>query len=167
MVVKYNYGEIGPGVAMKIKEGDLTVSEISTPHGTQVGATFQYPAKKGDIVALAGDLLVEKLRSGVTGKPIGVIEDEPQFQGQPPSSNATDGNYPRRIAAVKLFGVAVREMKLAASNAAVTAGDYIKISSDGQRIDKSAEDPTDKIALKSASANSGAEIPVLIGYYYK
>jgi len=166
MVVKYNYGEIGPGVAMELKEGDLTVSEVNTPQGRQVGATFQYPAKKGDIMALAGDLLVEKLRSGVSGKPIGVLEDEPQFQGQPPSSNATYGNYPNRIAAVKLFGVAVREMELTSSNAAITAGDYIKVASDGQTIDKST-DPTDKIALKSASANSGAEIPVLVGYYYK
>ncbi len=164
MVEERNYGELGPSVTMQLKEGDMTISEISTARGLETGATFTSQIKKGDLVAIAGDMLVEKVTASTTPTIVGVVEDEPQFQGQEPTESATEGNYVRRIAAVRLFGAAVRTVELVSTNAAITPGDPIKNT--GQKFDK-ASSSTDKIALESASAKSGGKIAVLFGHYYK
>ena len=172
MARKYNIGEIGPKVAMELSEGTLTFAEVNTARGTEIGASFQTPSRKGDIVEIAGDMTVKKSPQSSTNPPLGVVVSEPQFQGKEPQGSLgetlIEGNYKPRIATIELFGKAVRTMKLVSSNAAVTAGDYLVFAGGNQKLNKatdSAVKSTSMIALQSAPASSGAEIPVLLGYY--
>lgn len=164
-MIEYNYGDIGPAVLMKAKEGNLTISSVSTPQGKLEGAVFAAPISKGDIVVLKGDMAVGRRLKNSSEKVIGVAVSEPEFVGKEPTSPANEGAYEPRRVSVQLYGKAVRMVKLPSNNAAVTAGDYLALDSNNDQMFVKSTDPTKIIALEGASQNSGAEIAALVGYY--
>jgi hypothetical protein len=163
------FGKSGPRVTFTANEGNMTITWIDTIAGMIPGPVFQSPLVKSDgitpgvYVKLSDDMEVQACAAGDTDC-IGKTVDRPQFKGQQPIASKTWGNYTPRIVTVELFGSAVEMVDLEAANTAVTFGNYIKPgATTAQKFDKSST-ATNKIALESAGASSGAKIAVLFGW---
>lgn len=145
-----------------VVEGNYTVQEgvIEGSGNTDVGY-FASPVHKGDFVKLTSNPW-EVAVAGNGDTIIGEVIDNPQFFGDRPQASATDGEYTRRKATIRLWGDYVKSLPLKADNTAVAVGNSIKYTGSG-KFDKNAN-ATDSIALESAKANSGDKIAVLLGY---
>ena len=145
-----------------VVEGNYTVQEgvIEGSGNTDVGY-FANPVHKGDFVKLTENAWeVEKAGNGDTI--IGEVIDNPVFYGDRPQASATDGEYTRRKATIRLWGDYIKSLPLKADNTAVAVGNSIKYTG-SNKFDKNSN-TTDSIALEPASANSGKKIAVLLGY---
>jgi len=145
-----------------VVEGNYTVQEsaIGTAGNEAVGY-FASPVHKGDFVKLTSNPW-EVAVAGNGDTIIGEVIDNPQWYGDRPQASATDGNYTRRKATIRLWGDYVRNITLKADNSAVAVGDSIKYTG-SNKFDKNSN-TTDSIALEPAQANKGTKIAVLLGY---
>ena len=182
MAKLYEFGRFGPQVPFIANEGNMTITMGDGIGGVMPVPTFANPCVQEDgltpgvYVKLTGNMEVTKCAAGDAAC-IGKTVDRPQWMaGQQPSANATWGNFTPRKVTVALFCNKVTMVNLEASNAAISAGDYIKRgASTAQRFDKSVTGqgvavPTSMIALQGASANTGAftlggQIAVMVGAY--
>lgn len=146
-----------------VVEGNYTVQEsvINGAGNTDVGY-FANPVHKGDFVALTSNAWEVK-KAGADDTIIGEVIDNPQFYGDRPQASATDGNYTRRKATVRLWGDYIKSLQLKSDNTAVAVGDCIKYTG-SNKFDKNSSTTTDSIALEPAQANKGIKIAVLLGY---
>jgi hypothetical protein len=188
MAALREFGKFGPRLTFNANEGNLTFTTIETVEGIIQGPVFANPLHRqgatasgftpmpltGVYVKLSNDMEVTACAAGDTNA-IGITVDIPQWKGQQPTANATWGNYTPRIVTVELFCQKVGMVNLEPSNLAIVAGNPIKFgASTAQRFDLSGTVATpvatDKIALQSASAGSGAytiggQIAVMFGVY--
>ena len=145
-----------------VVEGNYTVQEsvIEGAGDTDVGY-FASPVHKGDFVKLTSNPW-EVAKAGDGDTIIGEVIDHPKFYGDRPQESATDGEYTRRKATVRLWGDYIKSVELITSNTAVAVGDSVKYKG-GNKFDQNSN-TTDSIALESKQANKGGKIAILFGY---
>ena len=99
-------------------------------------------------------------KAGENDTVIGQVITNPKYDGTRPQQASSSGNYNMRICTVRLFGYYVHNVKLTADNSAVSVGGAVGYVG-GNEFDK--VNSGNAIALISATALSGAKIPVLMG----
>lgn len=101
------YGQLGPRLPFKCKEGNMTIVTARPVGGDMDVPTFASPIEDGTWVKLAGNWLVEPCAASDT-ECIGRAVGRPQFEGKQPTASKTWGNYDPRWVTVELMGAAVR-----------------------------------------------------------
>ena len=145
-----------------VVEGNYTVQESAIGiAGNEAVGYFASPVHKGDFVKLTSNPW-EVAKAGNGDTIIGEVIDNPQWFGDRPQASATDGEYTRRKATVRLWGDYVKNITLKSDNSALAVGDSIKYTG-SNKFDK-ADSTTSSIALEPSQANKGTKIAVLLGY---
>lgn len=164
MVRKFNYKPYDIEIGFELEEGNITVdNETELDFGEGTSWKLQNKIKKGDYVALdtTRDRTVKK--AGEDDTVIGEIIDTPRWKGARPTASATSGNYPKRIATVRLYGNYVHEVTVVESNAEINIGDSVEYKGNNT-FDKTATvNNTRALAKKDALAQG--TVPVLFGFY--
>lgn len=158
------FGQLGPRIPFKCKEGNMTIQKINTVGGDIPGPVFQSPITDKMWVKLAGDWLIEPC-AATDPECIGQVVGTPKFQGQQPTVAANWGSYEPRRVDVELMGTAVRTVTLEALNTAISVGNCVKFGgTTAQTYDKATVENGTR-ALVAALQHTGAKIPVLFGFY--
>lgn len=159
----YNVGDLGVKIAMKLNEGNVTMTTVSGIGGDITEPVLASPIKKGDYVKITGDMTVTACAANDT-QVLGRVESNPVWVTKP-TANKTWGNYTPRQATIDIMGKAVKTVKLEAANNAINVGDSVKPgATTAQTWDKDST-ANNSVALAAASASSGAKIPVVFGFY--
>jgi hypothetical protein len=158
------FGQLGPRVPFKCKEGNMTIQKINTVGGDIPGPVFASPIEDKMWVKLAGDMLIEPC-AATDPECIGQAVGTPQFKGSQPTTAKTWGNYEPRRVTVELMGTAVRTVTLEALNTAISVGNCVKFgATTAQAFDKATVENGTR-ALVASLQHTGAKIPVLFGFY--
>lgn len=144
--------------SFELEEGNFTFGRVLTQRGYEDGGSFASQLDGGEWLQIdvTADMTLELASTGIK---IGHLSEEPQ--GPLPIADKASGAYVKRIGRVTLLG-AIWQVKLASTNAAINAGDYLAIDAgDKTSLDKEedvASQPTVFVALESAGAASGKGI---------
>lgn len=152
-----------------LEEGDLTVdTDDIHDNGEGNGYSFSARIRKGDTVVLytSADRTASKGAAGIT-EVLGEVIDRPRWVGNKPTSSQSSGNYPRRVATVKVKGSAVQSVPLEAANTAIAVGQSVKpgATTAGKYDLYHATNKNNTRAIQSAGASSGGKIGVIFGFY--
>lgn len=164
-------------VTVKLSEGTLTVAEVNTGFGTDIGYSFASGVAVGDQLVAAGltsdgDILLAK-RVYNDGKPVvaEVITEPKMIRKFKAAGTYTWGNYEPREATVRFYGRAIRVLKVyLAQSANLAAGEYLKAAAvqNYENCYTEATVSTSRVSLEavtaSGSAASESTAVVLEGY---
>lgn len=157
MVQIEKYDPFETDVWFYAEEGDYGI--VTSAENEEV-PTFSDQLTVGDYVALDTTKNKTVKKAGENDTVIGQVITNPKYDGTRPQQASSSGNYNMRICTVRLFGYYVHNVKLTADNSAVSVGGAVGYVG-GNEFDK--VDSGNAIALISATALSGAKIPVLMG----
>ena len=116
MSENYNMGQLGVIAPFKAKEGTITITEGASAHGNIKVPVMGAPIKKGDYVALDGEMIVKK--AGSSDTIIGIAYNTPKWDVEP----TTDYTQAQALAAGVITGAG------ALVGTVVAEDSYIKVT---------------------------------------
>jgi hypothetical protein len=163
MVELREFGKLGPRITFEAEEGDRTMETLDGIGGETTGPVYSNKIMPGNYVKLIGDMRVENCDAGDT-LIIGQAITKPTHRGMQPTAPALSGDYERRKLTVEVAADKISMVTLEPANAEIEAGDSLVLGANtAQTWDKSVA-ATNVIALIGADANTGAKIPVALGF---
>ena len=162
MVVRENYNPFEIDLTFDLVEGNLEVKQVEQNFGKDTAWIFANPLEKGDFVALTSDSKTVK-KAGASDEIIGQVITNPAWSGNRPSENTADGDYKRRVATIRLYGLYAQSVPLKETNAKIDVGNYVKYQGDNT-FDKIGTKNGTR-ALENVPANAGGTVLVLFKEY--
>ena len=162
MAGDYHYDErTDGGLTVSLEEGNYTYTEKQLLRNGlyDEGASLVSEITDGMAVQIytGADNTVQIASSGIH---VGRIDGDPR--GGFPAVSKTSGNYTRRVGNLILPpGWELVTLRLNATHAAITSGDYLALASDKKTYVKEEDTTSNIIAFQSKSENSGEWIECL------
>jgi len=149
MSENYNMGQLGVIAPFKAKEGTITITEGASAHGNIKVPVMGAPIKKGDYVALDGEMTVKK--AGSSDTIIGIAYNTPKWDVEP-TTNYTQAQA-LSAGVLREVGIETKFKKIltvpAKASEGIAAGDYVTLKAE---VEKS-QSATDYMALSAQDAN--------------
>lgn len=162
MVLRENYNPFEIDLTFDLVEGNLEVKQVEQNFGKDTAWLFANPIEKGDFVTLTADTKTVK-KAGPTDEIIGQVITHPAWSGNRPSADTPDGDYKRRVATIRLYGLYAQSVPIKATNAKIDVGNSVKYQGNNE-FDKIGT-KNDTRVLENVPANAGGTVFVLFKGY--